>query len=278
MALAREEGRLGPDIVTAYPEVEALLNDLLSQMQRILGEKLVGLYLYGSLVTGDFDRAISDIDLLAATASDLDEQEFEKLQQMHYDIVTKNPEWHDRLEIAYLSDAALKTFRTQVSQIGIISPGEPFHFKEAGKDWLVNWWVVQEKGVTLFGPPPTAVIDPISKEEFLQTVQVHAQSWSEWVHQMERRPSQAYAILTMCRALYACKNGEQVSKKQAALWAQVRYPQWATLIQEALIWRAGRQEEAVDHKATFPKTVNFVHFAIDQIIKEPEGDNSDAIT
>lgn len=279
MALALEEGRVGNEAITAYPDIDMLLRYLLGQIRQLLGEKLVALYLYGSLVTGDFDREISDIDLLAATASDIEEQEFERLQQMHSEVVAKNPEWNDRLEIAYLSVAALKTFRTQVSQIAVISPGEPFHFKEAGKDWLINWWVVREKGVTLFGPPPTALIEPISREEFLQTVQDHTQAWGEWINQMQDLPGQAYAILTLCRALYAAKNGEQGSKKEAALWAQVSYPQWASLIQKALAWRTGWRDEAADKATTFPETVSFVHFAIDQIIlKKPEGDNGYEIT
>ena len=138
---------MGDEVITPYPEIDKLLSHLLSQIQQILGEKLVALYLYGSLVTGDFDREISDIDLLAAIASEIEPQEFEQLQQMHLEVIAKNPEWNDRLEIAYLSVAALKTFRTQVSQIAVISPGEPFHFKEAGKDWLINWWRSEERRV-----------------------------------------------------------------------------------------------------------------------------------
>ncbi|KKU23014.1 MAG: hypothetical protein UX35_C0012G0001, partial [Microgenomates group bacterium GW2011_GWA1_46_15] len=41
--------------VTPYSDVNRLLNTLLTRMQSILHDKLVGLYLYGSLVTGDFD-------------------------------------------------------------------------------------------------------------------------------------------------------------------------------------------------------------------------------
>ncbi|GAC1422991.1 MAG: hypothetical protein NVS4B1_20310 [Ktedonobacteraceae bacterium] len=49
---------------TSYADINELLALLLSGMQSILSEKLVGVYLYGSLVTGDFDAETSDIDLL----------------------------------------------------------------------------------------------------------------------------------------------------------------------------------------------------------------------
>ncbi len=77
---------------TPYADINELLEILLSEMQKILGEKLVGLYLYGSLVIGDFDPTISDIDLVAALASDLDDKEFEAMQKMHVDFAYQHKE------------------------------------------------------------------------------------------------------------------------------------------------------------------------------------------
>jgi predicted nucleotidyltransferase len=78
-------------------------------VQAILGKKLVGCYLFGSLVTRDFDHRCSDIDLLAALSSDLDENELASLQKMHLDFARKHEEWDDRIEVAYFSVAGLKT-------------------------------------------------------------------------------------------------------------------------------------------------------------------------
>jgi hypothetical protein len=85
---------------------------------------------------------------------------------------------------------------------------------------------------------------------------------------MPQRKSQAYTILTMCRALYACANGRQVSKRQAAEWAADRYPAWAPLIQNALIWRSAEEEAQVDHAATFPQTEAFVRFTYGEIVEQ----------
>src|SRR6476659_2216228 len=97
--------------VTSYDEINNLLDDLLTRMRAVLGEKLVGLYLYGSLVWGDFDYDISDIDLLAVTATPIEAEEFSRLEKMHNDFVAKYKTWQDRLEIAYLSLKGLATFR-----------------------------------------------------------------------------------------------------------------------------------------------------------------------
>ena len=235
-------------------------------MRYILPEKLVGLYLYGSLVTGDFDHDISDIDLLAATSSDASDAEVEGLRAMHAVLAHDYKEWDDRLDVDYLSVTALNTFRTQTSRKPGISPGEPFLVKEVGEDWLMNWYMVREKGVALFGLPPKAIIDPITQEEFVQAVRKHAAAWGGGIEIRPSRKQQAYAILTMCRALYTQKNGEQVSKKQVALWAQHELPEWSRLIQRALEWREASREEQVDHAATYPESLRFVNFMRDQIL------------
>lgn len=254
-----------PTHPTSYPHVNQLIEELLARLQGVLGDDLVGLYLYGSPVLGDYDDGLSDIDLLAAVKNDLDTAQFDALDAMHNDIVARFPAWDDRIEIAYLSLNALKTFKIQSSPIGIISPGEPFNIKQAGIEWLMNWYQVREYGVTLFGPPPTTIIEPTSKAEYLEAVRDHMIAWRGYIHDMHTRHSQAYAILTLCRGLYTCRKGEQVSKRRAALWAQEALPEWAGLIQNALVWRQSSREKEVDHAATFPETYRFVSFVIDQV-------------
>lgn len=251
---------------TQYANINELLADLREGIQRILDDRLIGLYLYGSLVTGDFDMGASDIDLLAITTSDIDAGEFERLDRMHLDFISRNTMWKDRLEVAYLSVDAMTTYRWRASNIAIISPGEPFHVKEAGKDWLLNWYLVREKGIALAGPPPSTIIEPITKEELSEVLKSQVKEWREWVAHGNTRPWQAYAILTMCRALYTYRNGEHVSKKQAALWAQRELPEWASLINDALRWREAWRDADVDHEATWPQTLKFVHFVIDLIV------------
>ena len=64
------------------------------------------------------------------------------------------------------------------------------------------------------------------------------------------------------RALYTLKYGEQVSKKQATLWAEKEFPEWASLIESALLWREDWRDENVDHDAMFEDMLRFVCFAI----------------
>lgn len=250
---------------TPYPPINEFLDNLQAALEHILGKKLVGLYLYGSIVMGDFDNDISDIDLLAAVTVELSMMEFNSLRHMHHEIIEKNPQWENRLEIAYVPLKALKTFKEKSSKIGIISPGEPFHNIEAGRDWLINWYMVRENSLKLLGPPARAFIEPVSQDEFIKAVKEHVRAWDEWMTADRDRTAQSYAILTLCRGLYTIQHGEQVSKPQAVAWVAETYPQWATLVQNALLWRQHPNEENVDHVATFPETRRFVEFAIEQL-------------
>ena len=109
--------------ITLYPDIDILLEELRSGICQVLGDKLIALYLYGSLVTGDFDHVNSDIDLLAVIDGSLGEEDFARVDAMHTAFVIAHSDWYDRIEIAYLAHQALKTFRTQESPIAIISPG-----------------------------------------------------------------------------------------------------------------------------------------------------------
>lgn len=251
---------------TPYADINRLLESLLSHIRHIFQERLVGLYLYGSLTTGDFDPGSSDIDLLAVTSSRITTPEFKALHAMHRDFTRTNHEWENRVDAVYLPVTALRRFRFEKSPI-VISPGEPFHVREgeALRDWLQNWYIVRESGIALFGPPPKAIIPPITQDEFVEAVRRYAAEVSERVRHERDRKSQAYAILTMCRALHVHRTGKQASKRQAALWTQEQLPAWSRLIEGALAWRQAWREEHVDHAAIHAETIRFVNFVSDQI-------------
>jgi predicted nucleotidyltransferase len=253
---------------TSYESIDILLDSLLLKIQGVLDKKLVGFYLYGSLVWGDFDYDISDIDLLAALSADIDVTELIGLQKMHRDFAKEHAEWENRIEVQYFSTEGLKKFRLEPSDMAVISPGEPLHMVQAGKEWLTNWYFVQEYGITFFGLSPNTFIPPISKEEFIYGVKEHALQWREYVkNTISSRPYQGYAILTMCRALYTLRNKEQVSKIKAVLWAKEQFPDYAWLIENALKWREDYKNDSINHEATYSITVEFINYGIDIIDK-----------
>jgi predicted nucleotidyltransferase len=244
-----------------YPaSVDELLPALLAGIQTALGPGLLGAYLYGSIATGDFDVDVSDLDLLVVAETAVNDDAFQRLAGVHNAIVAGWPEWDDRLDIDYVSKEALATFRDHPSQIAVITPGEPFGHKLAGADWLLNWYMVQERGITLIGPPPVTFIGRISRDEFVENVHSYAAEWKTRVLRVGSQKEEAYVVLTMCRALYAQRKGEQSSKRSAAAWASEAVPEYAPLIAWAVAARDNwRSSEATPAS---PETIRFVEFVV----------------
>ena len=181
------------------PSVGALLARLVDGQQQTLGINLIGSYIFGSVVTGDFESGISDVDTVAVIRSNVKAAELAGLAQLHLDIVEEMPEWEDRVEVVYLSSRALKTFRTESSAAARISPGEPFHEIEVDSSWLIDWYQLREVGIALLGPSATSLVPVISSEEYVEAVRQHVIDWPDLVDEPLTRGDQAYAILTMCR-------------------------------------------------------------------------------
>ncbi|HAT1130489.1 TPA: DUF4111 domain-containing protein [Legionella pneumophila] len=215
--------------------VHHLLNDLLSGLQSILKEHLLGVYVYGSFVWGDFDETTSDIDVLVALNQEMTPEEFAALGDLHTNLVQNFPAWNDRIEVAYASYRMLQHFKTEQGQIAVISPGEPFHLKKAGTDWLINYYLLQTNSLILYGPSAKSIIAPVSNSEFIEHVKKQAIEWQDWViHTRNSLGYQYYAVLTLCRALYVLQHQEQGSKLKAGTWAKNQFPKWRVLIQRAL--------------------------------------------
>lgn len=244
-------------------EVRGLLADLGNGIRGALGRRLLGLYAYGSLVTGDFDLAVSDVDLLAVLDRDLSGPAFLRLDAVHADVVTRHPAWADRVEVAYLGQRALRTFRAARSPMAVISPGEPFHVTDAGRERVTNWFVVHHHGVAMTGPAPSRFIAPIDVAEVVRQLRAEAGSWPGRVPPGSRPGQQAYAVLTACRCLHLAAHGTMTSKTAAAGWARVTLPQWAALIDVAVQMRAvGGWTGEMDRD----RTVAFLHAAAELMI------------
>jgi predicted nucleotidyltransferase len=111
---------------TFDPAVAAVLDAVRDAILSVTGPPLVGLYLFGSLVTGDFETGVSDIDLIAVLADAPNEQLAARLRQMHEDLAQARADWDDRIEVIYISTKGLANCRTETTTIAVISPGEPF--------------------------------------------------------------------------------------------------------------------------------------------------------
>lgn len=248
------------------PVPDALLERLVTDLRAVLRADLVGIYLYGSYVSGGFDPGVSDLDLVAVVAPQVAAIDLRGLGGMHRDFVSRYPAWSDRIEIVYVARAALWSLRTSPGPLAVISPGEPFHLRnERVVEWLQNWYLVRETGVLLYGPNAAAIVPPIAWTEFVAAAVHYA---DEIRHQSfdEAAPGAlAYAVLTVCRALRTVRTQTHGSKQEAAAWTREQMPQWTWLIDIALGCRLPRGATGLADVQARAAAVRFIGLVADQI-------------
>jgi predicted nucleotidyltransferase len=94
---------------TSHPEVEELLDALTDGLREILGDLLVGAYLFGSATTPDFDRE-SDVDVVVVKTDKIADQTFAALQAMHARIATIDSWCATQLEVSYIPRRAIRRY------------------------------------------------------------------------------------------------------------------------------------------------------------------------
>lgn len=248
-------------------EPRLLIERLSRDIDGVLRNDLRGLYVHGSWVLGDFDPRRSDLDLLAVLAADPTASTVEALRTLHERLAADRPEWADRVEVEYVSGTALTTFRTDPRPMVRLSPGEPLHLVPATRHYLLNWYAARERGIVLRGPRPQNLIPEFSVAEWADVVREHVRQWPDWLSEMCTPGGQAYAVLTLCRALFSIEENGQLSKRAAASWAAAALPDRTGLIHWAERWwyEAGTDAEP----GRLPEVTRFVEDVAGRIAAAP---------
>jgi hypothetical protein len=145
---------------TPYAGVNAVLGLLLSNVKHLLGNDFVGMYLYGSLASGDFDPEGSDIDFAVVTAAELPDQMVPALKAMHAGIAASGLKWAPKLEGWYIPQKALWRYDPAAAPCVAINEGH-FYLVRQASDWVIQRHILREQGVVLAGPPLQSMIDPV---------------------------------------------------------------------------------------------------------------------
>jgi len=243
---------------TPYREVNQILSLLLTKMQNVLQEQFVGMYLYGSLATGDFDLHSSDIDFAVVTETILPDETINCLESMHKEIWAAPLKWAQKLEGSYLPKSLIRRHDPNGPPCPTVNEGA-FYLDHRGSDWIIQRHVIRECGVVAAGPDPKTLIDPVSPDEIRQAVLGILKEW--WFPMLENpawlkeRGSEyhAYAVISMCRILHAMAHGSIVSKPIAAGWAGEEFPEWNLLIRKAEVAQHSSEKEFLMETLEFIK-------------------------
>ena len=251
-----------------FPDVNEVLNLLLSNAKEILKGQFVGMYLYGSLSSGDFNPSTSDIDFLIVTNDSLSEPTIARLEEMHKQTWATSLKRAGQLEGAYVPKELIRRHNPNGMLCPAVNEGK-FYVARLGSDWIIQRHVVREHGGTLAGPGPKTLIDPVSPDDIRGAV---IGILNEWWFPMLEDPSwlrdhesgyRAFAVITMCRVLHALEHGTVVSKPNASQWARKKLENpWKQVIEKAATFSHHN-----DTDIALAETLDFIRFTREQILK-----------
>lgn len=241
---------------TPYAGVNGVLRVLLSGARDVLGDRMVGLYLYGSLSSGDFNPHSSDLDFVVVTSDVLPDDTVAALEAIHQRLWAGSLTWAAKLEGAYVPQHVIRRRDDTAPPCPTVNEGK-FYLARLGSDWVIQRHIIREQGRVLMGPPPQTLIDPVSPDELRDAVRGILREWWQPMiadpTPLHREGYQPFAILSMCRALYTLEHGSILSKPASARWAlRALDARWRSLIERGLAaWQAGAPMDEIGEVQAF---------------------------
>ena len=203
------------------------LRELLERVQAVLGAHFVGMYLTGSLALGDFDPHTSDIDFVVVTGGTLSDDLVGALRDLHARFDTGGSPWAGKVEAVIFPREALRPAAPDQRPDPQVEKGRILFVDQLESGWVFQCYILREHGVTLAGPEPRTLIDPLDPDEMRRAVVPIAVIWlglahldPAWLAWLRERENQAFVALTLCRLLYTLDTGAVASKPAAVRWAQ----------------------------------------------------------
>lgn len=221
------------------PPLDRIVPALVDDLGASLGPDLVGAYLYGSAVSGGFDPALSDLDIVVVTERSVDVIGFDVFAGIIDRLAAREPDWANRLDVVFVGRETLRTFRHGGGPFAETSHELPLRLIPRAEDWLETWFLARDADRPVVGPPAASVFPPIGIDEFLQVLVDDVERYAAAIRDDWSDGKVAYRVLTLCRLLRSLESRAVCSKQDGAEWAAARYPQWAPLIRAAWDVRAG---------------------------------------
>lgn len=244
------------------PSLVDLLNRLLLEIQSILKNQFVGLYVGGSIANDSFNQETSDIDCYIVTTAMLSKKNIRQIESMHKQFYLSNIPYANKIEASYISQQDLLNFNPESTR-PYFNEGN-FYLAPYGNNFLIELFILREKGITIAGQEIRDLIKELSPEDLQQAIKKNLyEYWETSLNsdKFKRSDYQVFAVLTMCRTLYSLEHGNIISKTLAAQWIiNKAHTNWKNLIEKALEWKLGtelnQQKEAEQFVRDVLDTIN----------------------
>lgn len=216
--------------------LESFLSELTKVMKNVLADKLVGIYVHGSLTYGGYVKERSDIDLLVLLKHELEDDATKDLDNAISQLSNKFPEEVKNIELDMLVCSDINQKPAVLNSQYTFMGNQP-----KGPETLDGFWIelsnARKNGIVLFGPEPKEIIPEIDTSLLIEAnrqkfsdLQKNASDWESqdlW--------NQTYILVQASRVLYSLNNDLKLIAKQDALaWAKDNAPdQFTEMLQVA---------------------------------------------
>ncbi|KFN02005.1 DUF4111 domain-containing protein [Bacillus clarus] len=232
-------------IKQALPEeVKQLMEQYIVEFKKFFSdEKLVGVYVYGSIALGAFHIETSDIDFVAVINDYVNEAEKQQLVELHKKL--SDSTLGKRMDGMYIPLADLGKYNDEINEYVYCAEGKA----DIGH-WDINgvtWWTLKNQGITVTGKEAEDLPFQIKWDDVVNTMKYNVEHyWSE----KAKRPYLFFieewvesAVVTMGRILYTLDHKTIVSKDRGLQYMLELYPQkWEPLLKEVERIRHSKQE------------------------------------
>lgn len=254
---------------TPDPTLNAVLAELTAGLRALLGENLLAVYLQGSFGVGGWDIH-SDVDFLVAVEADIPDSQIPALEALHRHVYALDSEWANHLEGSYFPSGVLKRLETGSGPLLYLDNGSRELVRSQHDNSQVVRWVTRKYAISLFGPPATELIDPVSADNLRAEVRGVMHEWGGEIvggqYAIANRWAQPFAVLSYCRMLHTLECGRIESKPAGAAWAQATLDaRWRDLIRRAWADRPHPSEKVRLPAAPedVVATLDFIRYALE---------------
>lgn len=239
-------------------EIRPLIDELCKELKVIFANKLLGLYLHGSIAMGEFNPKSSDIDFMALLKSDVNEEELIKLDLCHQKLCKKYKVWGSKLEGSYLMMDKIYERHPPSSKRPYINGGslERMHH---GPEWTFEKYTLAKEGIALLDDVLDRKALMTSLLDLKEAGRSLLKDW--WQPLMEKSDELSdeylvYGVLTMCRIKHTMDLGVVASKVESAHYVLKQVTNtYEDLILEALNWQEDQKFGQRSEALIFIKTI-----------------------
>ena len=255
--------------MTCSKVIQSEVNTLQTELQRLLGKNLLGIYLHGSLALGGFQPGRSDIDVIVVTAQRIDLE----TKRQCIELLLRISMMPCPLDIRFLVELDLFPYQHPLLC--------DLHYSEiwrenyqqelrtgTWKDWnrktqhdpdlAVHLMVLHRYGICLYGKPIAEALPSVPEQDFRDALIKDVQ-----VAQADPLHNPISFVLNSCRACAYLQDGAILSKEAGGVWGLAHLPeQYHPLICQALaLYQGERLGRPVGH-AAWDDFAAYMHEAI----------------